>query len=149
MAKSERGKGTGIGRQKGSKNKRTKELEALMEEMVPGFNPVTWMAKLAADGHDPTILEPVAGLVLILQGCKGKTANDTRKIRQAMAMAEQLVGFTAVQLDTRVACAKEVSNYLFPKRKAVEVKGDGGQLPVRVVQNFGPDACPKCGEPLK
>ncbi len=149
MPKSARGKGSGKGRTRGSKNKRTKELEERMAEMLPGWDPVTWMAKIAADGTDPMLYEPMARLVLLLEGCRGKTANDTRKIRQGIAMIEQIVSLGGAGLENRVACAKEVANYLWPKRKAIEVDVDANQVPVRVEQYFGPTHCPHCKKPLK
>ncbi len=147
MPKTARGKGTGAGRQKGSKNKRTKELEELMEQMVPGWNPVTWMAHIAAKGIDPELFQNLANLLLLLEGVAPKTNNDSRKLNQAKAMVEQIASGCGAPQEIRVTCAKEVAHYLFPKRKAVEIKTDNA-MPVRVVQSFGPEECPKCGHKL-
>lgn len=137
-----------VGRVKGSKNKRTKELEALMEEKLPGWNPVTWMANIAAKGVDPELYQSLAKLLLLLEGVAPKTNNDSRKLNMAKALIEQIASGAGAPQEIRVTCAKEVAHYLFPKRKAVEVKTDAGTLPVRVVQNFGPEECPKCGHKL-
>ena len=55
-----------MSRTKGSPNKRTKELQALLEERYPDFNPVERMAALAQDSdvemaHRVTCLKEVAG----------------------------------------------------------------------------------------
>ncbi len=125
------------GRPKGSKNRRTKELEDLLESRLPGWDPVIWMAHLAADGIDHELLERVTTAVLLLESCKGKTAHDTTKIRKALKILEETIAGQVVEKELRVTCAKEVAQYLRPKRKAVEVTTDEGPLAVQVVQNLG------------
>lgn len=103
-----KGQTNGAGRVKGTPNKKTQELMALVEEACPGFNPIVGMAKIAHFGvisdWDPN--------------------ENVFKVRQ-------------IADDHRIKCLTDVAQYLFPKRKAVEHSGgiqtNGGVLLVEKV----------------
>lgn len=86
------------GRKPGSQTQKRKDLSDLLDEKVPGFDPVVWLASVAA------------GQALDSDGAP-----------------------LSVTLDQRIACAKEVSRYVRPTLKAVELSGPGGGfIPVQL-----------------
>ncbi|OHD16054.1 MAG: hypothetical protein A2Y38_12395 [Spirochaetes bacterium GWB1_59_5] len=95
------------GREKGTPNKSKNEVLDLISAACPGWNPLQAMARAAMTGHfaeyDPVTLEP---LVDELTG-RPKT--------------------TAVSDKTRGTLLKEVNEYCYAKRKAVEVTGADGE----------------------
>ena len=102
------GQTDGGGRKKGTPNKKTAELIDLVNEACPGFHPIVAMAKIAHLGVIETLDIPSGKMI-------------TRLIAD----------------EHRIKCVSEVSQYLFPKRKAVEHSGgiatSGGVLLVEKV----------------
>ena len=104
------------GRKKGTLNKDTASLKALLDKTLPGWDPLLFLAFIARYGKVPTVKELSAGKPSV-----AKLQPDN-----------------AVPTPDRIACAREVAQYIHPKRKAVEVSGpDGGEIPVAVSKVVG------------
>jgi hypothetical protein len=94
----------GAGKPKGTENKRTKEIREELEALGMGKtfeNPVVWMARVYAG----SITLPV-----VIKTPDGETIADR-----------------VASPEIRSKCAAEVAQYLFPKRKAMELSGADGQ----------------------
>jgi len=90
------GKKTG-GRPPGVKNKRTREMAAIIEAAAPGWDPIAWLAMIAQTGCIP----PAPGQPPATPGAAPE-----------------------VEPELRVQCAKIVAPYLYPQKKAVEHSSD-------------------------
>lgn len=93
------------GRQKGTPNRKTMEIEKLLEEM--DFNPIEFLVYVAmgnwkAIGYDTATI------------CTGYTKLGDPIVEERL------------NAKLRTDAAKEVASYVFPKRKAIEHSGPGG-----------------------
>jgi len=108
-AKKGQGKTPGSGRKKGTPNKRTLDLQARMEEL--GCDPIDFMVKVI----------------------KGEIVED---VVLGTHKGEPIIRKMAPGYDLQVACAKELAQYLYPKRKALELTGgDGEELSLVLVDS--------------
>lgn len=102
----------GAGRAKGTPNRSRSEIQQLIEEACPGWNPLQAMARAARTGffesYDPITGEPKVD---------PKTKTPVR-----CDLSEK----------TRAMLLKETNEYCYAKRKAVEVGGFDGD-PIEVV----------------
>ena len=92
------GRTPGSGRKPGTKNKATKDLEAVLEEHVPGFNPLVWLQIVGRDGRIP----PSPQELIENPNATGRPVDE----------------------QTQIKCNQIVAEYRFPKRKAVEAQLD-------------------------
>lgn len=98
-----------MGRPKGSKNKRTKDVIEILEEKFPGYNPVAAMAALA---HDDVKCGVCDGTGKVTRRRRCDHCNGTGKI--------------PVPLELQAQMHREVAQYIAPKRRAVEMSGSVG-----------------------
>ena len=95
-------------RPKGTKNKRTLEIEELFEKL--DFNPIEFLAQVASG----KVTE------FIQTGIDEETG--------------KAIGYQAKpKLALRVECAKELAQYIAPKQRAIEVNADIGPIEVKIV----------------
>ena len=114
------GKREGAGRKKGVPNKKTQVIEDLLESL--NCEPLRILAAVANG-------EPLHARIGV--GLPGKTAGGSE---QDYDFVEMEVSPT---LDQRIAAAKELCQYVYPKRKAVEHSGPNGQeIPVGLAVRF-------------
>jgi RecJ-like exonuclease len=96
----------GGGSRKGIPNKRTQEIQELLAEKYPGWNPVLALADMAKGD-------------VSCSNCNGK-GKITQRTGCPICIG---TGKLNIPLDIKLAALKEVAQYVAPKRKAVELSG--------------------------
>lgn len=97
------------GRAKGTKNKRTLAIEELLEKRFPGRNPIERMAEIAyGEAPCPRCHDRL--------GRKKKKNPDCGTCRGSFLESHSE--------EIRATMLKEVSQYIAPKRKAIEMSGN-------------------------
>jgi len=98
-----------VGRTKGSKNKKTQAIEDLLAEKLPGFNPILRMAEIA-EGVAPCPY------------CYNSLRRKKKKNPDCPTCRGTFIEHHSDEI--KAAMLKEVSQYIAPKRKAIEMSGN-------------------------
>lgn len=125
------GKKTG-GRTKGTKNKRTPEAIALLESL--GVDGLEGMAKIAI-GDVPCLTCLGKGRAKYSIAEKLGPYRDEELGQERICLTCQGTGRHPVEMETRAAMFKEVAQYAYPKKKAIEVSASHG-LTVNILKGI-------------
>ena len=97
------------GRAKGTKNKRTIAIEELLAAKIPGFNPILRMAEIA-NGISPC------------PRCHNSLGRKKKKNPDCGVCNGSFLESHSDEI--KATMLKEVSQYIAPKRKAIEMSGN-------------------------
>lgn len=137
-----KGRKTGGGSRKGVPNKRTQEVQELMDRL--NCSPLEFLAKVTLG--DVPCSHCVEGTVTVAQWSKMLDVRlpsryteddiDVEGINTDRLVCPYCGGTEREHLDMshRVTSAKELGQYLAPKRKAIEVSAPNGEIPTLVVK---------------
>jgi hypothetical protein len=107
----------GSGRKKGTPNKKTLDAEAIAKKI--GCNPFEVLLRFAANDWEG-LGYPDETYTKMSNGCPYEVAY--------------------IEPETRLKAAKEAAEYLYPKRKAIEVTGDeGGPIKFKDASELSPE----------